>query len=214
MKKVLWFSPLILLISGCTVIGLFVDKSKNDRRQEQSDVINEARQVIVMQKADGEEIEAVFQFFSYLPDSADNTEFPAEMSFPQIGDSISVTFDNGGAKNAIFSGLKRKDNHFEFIFRPAWSTMTLDYYTNDDIRTIRSMESDLTLDQPDTDRIIVHYVTENTSGQVPLRDLSHLNNQAIKKQYRSTLIGLSLDVITVAITAKIVSDNLDIGFEW
>lgn len=216
MKNIIRFSPLLLLISGCTVFGIVADASSNNRRQKQLDIIDEVHQNIVLQKTDGEEIEAVFLDFSYLSDTTDTkhiTELTAEKSFPQIGDSVSLTLENGNSIQGIFTGLMHKDKHFEFIFRPAWSTMISNNYKFDDIIVITDMESDLMIDQPEEERIIVHYDAENKSGRIPLNDLSYLNKQSVKKRYTGTLVGLSLDAMTFYMIRRSIR-NFSLDLEW
>lgn len=208
MKNILWLFTLPILIGGCTVIGLIADINSNSQRQKRSDSIQEVRQEIVLQKNDGEVIEAVYLDFGYISDMAENTELTAEKSFPQIGDSVSLTMENGNTEQGIFAGLMHVDEHFELIFRPDLSINKLKYYKMESISLIRGTQSDLMLDHPEADLITVYFNSQNTSGCIPLSDLSHLNKHVVKKRYTGTLIGLSVDAIALAITAQSVSKNM------
>ena len=214
MKSVIWLSTLLFLISGCTVVGLVSDSNSNERRQKESDSIQKVRQEIVLQKTDGDTIGAVYRDFGYVSDTAECTELSAEKSFPQIGDAISLTLENGNKEQGIFAGMMHADEHFELIFRQDWRTNKLKYYKMESISLIRGIESDLLLEQPEASQITVHYDVENTSGCIPLSDLSYLNKQVVKKRYRGTLIGFSVDAMVIAITALNVSNSLSDSFDW
>jgi len=213
MKNILWLFTLPILISGCTVAGLIVDTSSNNQRQKRSDSIQEVRQEIVLQKTDGDTIGAVYRDFGYVSDTAECTELSAEKSFPQIGDAISLTLENGNKEQGIFAGMMHADEHFELIFRQDWRTNKLKYYKMDSISLIRGIESDLLLEQPEASQITVHYDVENTSGCIPLSDLSYLNKQVVKKRYVGTLLGFSIDAAVLTITALEVSNSLSDGWD-
>lgn len=214
MKNIIWLFTLPILISGCTVVGLIVDTSSNNQRQIRSDSIQEVRQEIVLQKTDGDTIGAVFRDFGYVFDTAECTEQPTEKTFPQIGDLVSLTMENGNREQGTFAGLMHADDNFDLIFRPDWSINKLKYYKMQSISLIRGIESDLLIDQPLADQIIVHYDLESSFGCIPLSDLSHLNKQVIKKRYTGTLFGLSVDAIALAITLQSASNNLSSSWDW
>lgn len=214
MKSVIWLSTLLFLISGCTIVGLVSDVNSNDRRQKQSDSIQKIRQEIVLQKTDGEVIEAVYMDFGYISDTAECAELSAEKTFPQIGDPISLTLKNGNNEQGIFAGMIHSFEHFELILRQDWSTVKLKYYKMDRISLIRGIESDLLLEKPEAGQITVHYDVENTSGCIPLSDLSYLNKQVVKKRYVGTIVGFSIDAAVLTITAINVSNSLSDSFDW
>jgi len=214
MKSVIWLSTLLFLISGCTVVGLVSDSNSNERRQKESDSIQKVRQEIVLQKTDGEVIEAIYMDFGYISDTAECAELSAEKTFPQIGDPVSLTLEDGNNEQGIFAGMMHADEHFELIFRQDWSTNIVKYYKMESISLISGIESDLLLEQPEAGQIVVHYNAENTSGCIPLSSLSYLNKQVVKKRYRGTLIGFSVDAMVIAITALNVSNSLSDSFDW
>lgn len=214
MKNILWLFTLPILISGCTVVGLIVDSSSNNQRQKRSDSIQEVRQEIVLQKTDGDTIGAVYRDFGYVSDTAECTELSAEKSFPQIGDLVLLTMETGNREQGIFAGLMHADKQFHFIFIPDWSINKLMYYKMESISLIRDIESDLLIDQPEASQIFVHYDADNTSGCIPLSDLSHLNKQVINQRYTGTLLGLCVDATVVAITAIEVRNSLRGGLGW